>query len=158
MSFTLYLNSENGTKVVVGSTQAVSYNFNWSVLEENSNYELTFNFTSKNAGNLTASSQYALKLTGLGALTNTYNITSLGVSTSTEIIGIVHPQDVGAGGGGGAGTHYLYAGYEVNPPVFIKNRPNGNNFRVEIVNLNGSNGVVFTAEWGLVLHFKKVGN
>lgn len=153
MSFTLYLNSGNGTAVNPGSTQAIAYNFNWSVLEEKASYELTFNFASKNAGALTSASQFALQLTGLGALRNSYNITSAGVATSTDIIGLLHPQPVS----GGAGTtHYLYGGFEVNPPVFIKNRPNGNNFRVEIVNLNGSNGVVFTAEWGLVLHFKKL--
>ncbi len=153
MSFTLYLNSGNGTAVNAGSTQAIAYNFNWNVLEDNASYELTFNFASKNAGALTSASQFALQLTGLGALRNSYNITSAGVATSTEIIGLLHPRDVGGGGGT---THYLYGGQEVNPPVFIKNRPNGNNFRVELVNLNGSNGVVFTAEWGLVLHFKKL--
>lgn len=153
MSFTLFLNSGNGTLVNAGSTQAVSYNFNWSVLEDNASYELTFNFASKDAGTLTAASQFALRLNGIGCLTNSYNITSNGAATSTEIIGLLRPQDVGSTG---SHTHYLYSPNYDNPPVFLKRKPVGNNFIVEIVNLNGSNGVVFTAEWGLVLHFKKL--
>lgn len=149
MSFTLYLNSGNGTAVNAGSTQAISYNFNWSVLEENASYELSFCFASKDGGALTASSQFALRLAGIGCLTNSYNVTSAGIATSTEIIGTLSPQSVG-------NTHYLISPNYDNPPVFIKNRPVGNNFRVEIVNLNGSNGVVFTAEWSLILFFKKL--
>lgn len=155
MSFTLYLNSGNGTPVNAGSTQAIAYNFNWNVLEENASYELSFGFASKSAGALTSDSQFALRLAGIGALTNSYNITSAGVATTTEIIGIVRPQDVASGGGGGH-THYLFSPNYDNPPVFLKRKPAGNNFRVEIVNLNGSNGVVFTAEWSLVLFFKKL--
>lgn len=155
MSFTLYLNSGNGTVVNAGSTQAVSYNFNWSVLEDNASYELSFGFASKDAGALTAASQYALRLNGIGALTNSYNITSNGAATSTEIIGTLRPQDVAAGGGGGH-THYLFSPNYDNPPVFLKRKPAGNNFIVEIMNLNGNTVPTFTAEWSLILHFKKV--
>jgi hypothetical protein len=149
MSFTLYLNSENGTKVNAGSTQAVSYNFNWSVLDNNASYELAFSFASKDGGALTAGSQFALRLNGIGGLNNSYNITSNGAATSTEIIGTISPQSV-------ANTHYLYAAAFDNPPVFFKNRPSGNNFRVEIMNLVGNTIPVFTAEWALVLFFKKL--
>lgn len=148
MSFTLYLNSESGTKVNAGSTQAVSYNFNWSVLDNDASYELSFSFASKDGGALNASSQFALRLAGLGALTNSYNVTSAGVATSTEIIGTLQPTSVN-------NTHFLISQNYDNPPVFIKNRPVGNNFRVEILNLIGTTPV-FTAEWALILFFKKL--
>jgi hypothetical protein len=155
MSFTLYLNSGNGTAVNAGSTQAIAYNFNWSVLEENASYELSFAFSSKAAGALTSDSQFVIRLNGIGSLNNTYNVTSAGVATSTEIIGMIRPQDVASGGGGGH-THFLNAGTESNPALYLKRKPVGNNFRVEILNLNGSNGVVLTAEWTLILYFKKL--
>ena len=149
MSFTLYLNSSNGTLTNAGSTQSVEYNFNWSVLEDNASYELSFSFVSKDAGALTAGTQYALRLGGIGCLNNTYNVTSLGVATSTEIIGTLSPSSVN-------NTHYLVSMNYDNPPVYIKNKPVGNNFRVEIMNLVGNTIPAFTAEWALVLFFKKL--
>jgi len=148
MSFSLILNSSQGTVVNPGSQTSIQYNFNWSVLEDNTQYEMSFAFQSKDAGLLGANDQKLIRLNGIGCLNNTYNITSNGVATSSEIIGMVHPFSLG-------NAMFYYSGNESNAPIFIRSKPIGNNFRVEILNfdrtLAGGN-----YEWTLILHFKKV--
>jgi hypothetical protein len=109
---------------------------------------MRFIYQSKDAGALTASSHKQIRLTGIGGLNNSYNVTSNGAATSTEVIGLVYPLPVGA-------TYFLFAGTETNPPVYFKNRPSGNNFRVELLNFDNalSSG---NYEWTLILHFKKL--
>ena len=154
MSFTLYLNSERGQKTTIGSTQSVQYNFNWSVLEEKSKYELTFTFASRDIPAVNADDHYAIRLTGLGVLNN-YTPTASSVASSNEIIGMIHPQAVPLAAATGT-TYYLYADTVTNPPVFIRQKPTGNNFRVEIVYLNDTGAYVINDEWVLILHFKKI--
>jgi hypothetical protein len=148
MSFSLILNSLQGTATTVGSSTSVGFNFNWLVLEDNSPYELSFIYQSKDAGALVANSHKQIRLAGIGGLNNSYNVTSAGVATSTEVIGLVYPVAVGA-------TYFFFAGTETNPPVYFKSRPSGNNFKVEILNFD--NGIaVGNYEWTLILHFKKL--
>ena len=148
MSFSLVLNSLQGTATTAGSQTSVGFNFNWSVLEIDASYEMRFIYQSKDAGALTASSHKQIRLTGIGGLNNSYNVTSNGAATSTEVIGLVYPLPVGA-------TYFLFAGTETNPPVYFKNRPSGNNFKVELLNFDNalSSG---NYEWTLILHFKKL--
>ncbi len=148
MSFSLILNSLQGTATTAGSQTSVGYNFNWSVLDNNASYELSFIYQSKDAGALTASSHKQIRLTGIGGLNNSYNVTSAGVATSTEVIGLVYPLSVN-------NTHFFFAGTETNPPVFFKHRPSGNNFKVEILNFDNAISAG-NYEWTLILHFKKL--
>ena len=157
MSFTLYLNSERGVKTTIGSTQSVEYTFNWSVLEENSEYELTFTYACRDVSVLTADDHYAIRIRGLGALNNNYTPTSSSVASSNQIIGMIHPETVvNKNGNNIVYTNYLYADTVTNPPVFIRQKPTGNTFRVEIVFLDDIAIPVLTDEWVLILHFKKV--
>jgi len=148
MSFSLVLNSLQGTATTAGSQTSVGFNFNWSVLDNDASYELSFIYQSKDAGAVTASSHKQIRLTGIGGLNNSYNVTSAGVATSTEVIGFVYPVSVGA-------TYFFFAGTETNPPVFFKHRPSGNNFKVEILNFDNALSVG-NYEWSLILHFKKL--
>lgn len=148
MSFSLILNSLQGTAATAGSQTSINYNFNWAVLEDNASYEMTFTYQSRDAGNLVANDHRLVRLTGIGGLNNSYNVTSAGVATSTEVIGLLCPQSV-------QNTHYYFAGTETNPPVFFKNRPSGNNFRVDILNYNNTIAAG-NYEWTLILHFKKL--
>jgi len=144
----LILNSLQGTLTNAGSQTSVGFNFNWSVLEDNASYELSFIFQSKDAGVVTASSHKQIRLSGIGSLNSSYNVTSASVATSTEVIGFVYPVAVG-------GTYFFFAGTETNPPVFFKNRPSGNNFKVEILNFDNALSAG-NYEWSLILHFKKL--
>lgn len=148
MSFSLILNSLQGTAVNAGSQTSIQYNFNWSVLEDNTQYEMSFAFHSKDAGALVANDQRLIRLNGIGCLNNTYNITSNGVATSSEIIGMVYPFSVG-------NTMFYYSGNESNTPIFIRSKPVGNNFRVEILNFDRTLSVG-NYEWTLILYFKKI--
>ena len=93
--------------------------------------------------NLIISAPYASTISSEGNL-----VTSNGAATSTEVIGLVYPLSVN-------NTHFFFAGTETNPPVFFKNRPSGNNFKVEILNFDNA---ISTGnyEWTLILHFKKL--
>jgi hypothetical protein len=148
MSFSLVLNSLQGTLTTAGSQTSVNFNFNWSVIEDDGPYELNFTYQSKDAGALTASSHKLIRLNGIGSLNNTYNVTSNGAATTTEVIGIVYPLSV-------ANTYWLFAEAATNPPIFLKRKPIGNNFRVEILNLDNLLSVG-NYEWTLVLNFKKL--
>ena len=148
MSFTLVLNSSQGTATTAGQTTSIQYNFNWLVLEDNATYEMSFSFASKDAGNLNSSSQRTVRLNGLGSLNNTYYVTSAGVATSTELIGAVYPLTVN-------NTHFLFAEMATNPPIYLKRRPTGNNFRVEILNTDNTISAG-NYEWTLFLFFKKL--
>lgn len=148
MSFTLILNSLQGTATTAGSQTSVHYNFNWSVLEENTPYHISFSFQSKDAGGLVANDHRLIRLNGIGCLNNTYNVSSNGAATSTEVIGMIYPFSVN-------NTHFYYAGNESNPFVYVKNRPTSNSFKVEILNFNGTLATG-NYEWTLILHFHKV--
>jgi hypothetical protein len=148
MSFSLVLNSLQGTLTTAGSQTSVGYSFNWSVLDNDSSYEMSFSFQSRDAGALVANDHRLIRLSGIGGLPNIYNVTSSAVATSTEVIGLVCPQSV-------QNTHYYFAGTETNPPIFFRGRPTGNNFRVEILNYNNSLAAG-NYEWTLILHFKKL--
>jgi len=148
MSFSLILNSLQGTATNAGSQTSIGYNFNWSVFDNGASYEMSFIFQSKDAGAVTASSHKQIRLTGIGGLNNSYNVTSNGAATSTEVIGLVYPVEVN-------GTFFFFAGTETNPPVYFKHRPSGNNFKVEILNFDNALSAG-NYEWTLILHFKKL--
>jgi hypothetical protein len=148
MSFTLLLESDAGT-ANGGLTSSVSYNFNWSILPNDFPYEMTFSFASRDAGALTASSQYEIRITGLNAVSRAYAPTTRAVAGSTNCIGLVRPNSVQA-------THYLSSTYQDNPPVYLLERPSGNNFTIEIISVDGVTTPAFTMKWALILFFKKV--
>jgi hypothetical protein len=148
MSFTLVFRSDNGIKGVGGTTQSVGYNFNWSFLPDDSEYEMSFAFVSRDAGALTADTQYELRLTGLGSITQCYLPTTASVANSSTTIGLLRPDSV-------ANTHYITANYADNPPVHLLQRPKGSNFNVEIWNLDGVSQPNYNMKWTLILYFHK---
>jgi hypothetical protein len=149
MSFTLVLESDNGTRGAGGTTQTVGYNFNWSVLPNDSEYDLTYSFVSRDAGALTADTQYELRLNGLGAITRCYAPTTTSGVGSSTVVGLVRPNSV-------ANTHFLTSNFADNPPVHLLERPSGNNFTAELWNVGGATQPTFNMKWTLILYFHKV--
>ena len=149
MSFTLLLESDAGTKGIGGLTSSISYNFNWSILPNDFPYEMTFSFASSDAGALTASSQYEIRISGLNAVSRAYAPTAKAVAGSTTCVGLVRPTSVNS-------THFLSSTYQDNPPVFLLERPSGNNFSVDIISIDGVTTPAFNMKWALILFFKKV--
>jgi len=149
MSFTLLLESDAGTKGVGGITSTVSYNFNWSILPNDFPYEMTFSFASADAGTLTAGSQYEIRISGLNAVPRAYAPTSKAVAGSTTCVGLIRPSSVGT-------TYYLSSTYQDNPPVYLLERPSGNNFSVDIISIDGVTTPAYNMKWALILFFKKV--
>jgi hypothetical protein len=149
MSFTLVLESDNGVKGSGGTTQSVGYNFNWSFLPDDSEYDLTFSFVSRDAGALVADSQYELRLNGLGSITRCYAPTANAVANSSAVIGLIKPNSV-------ANTHYLTSNFADNPPIHLLERPSGNYFTAEIWNVGGATQPTYNMKWTAILYFHKV--
>jgi hypothetical protein len=147
MSFTLILNSDNGTKVG-NSTNSVGFVFNWNVLEDNSKYELTSSFTSQSYA-ATASSQFYIRLNGIGGLVRTYYVTNGSVALTSNFIGTVSPITVGA-------NYFLNSRSQDNPRIIMEHKPTGSNFNVEIYNLDGVTQPGIEMKWSLTLHFRKL--
>jgi hypothetical protein len=149
MSFTLLLESDAGIKGPGNLTSSVGYNFNWSILPDNFPYEMTFSFVSQDAGALTASSQYEIRINNLNAVSRAYAPTSKIVASSTTTIGLVRPSFVN-------NSYFLSSTYQDNPPIYLLERPSGNTFSVDVISIDGVTVPAYNMKWALILFFKKL--
>jgi len=152
MSYTIVLLSSQGEKNVGTNTTDLDFFVNWACLPNDHDYKLTFRFTSRLAGALTANSQFLVKLVQLGTERNAYfgsDPTKTGHFASSEVIGIINSQTIDT-------SHYLNANWSDNPSVYVKGRPNNNQLRVQITDFDGTTLYANTTMvWSLILHFEE---
>jgi hypothetical protein len=149
MSFSVFLNSVNGS----GATSSSTYQINWDNINTNDyqgKYKLSFNFHSVGAGLTTSASKVPYITTDIGATQDFYTANGNNGTANNRVLGYVFP--VGAYGA----NHALSATNTDNAPVILESKPSNNQFTV---NLYSNSGTAFTdidaVEYYLVLYFEK---
>lgn len=153
-SFSLQLNSREGTSVGPGAAinGNVNFNIDWANLSAHKGrFEMTSAFSSQAmANNLTVFSTIRLEMDCFS--TPTYLVEPDGVTSGaqlTKTIGMFRPAILGIGG------QYAFNARD-NPPIIINILPSKNEFMVSMLTLAGGNTGNFTGNWELTLFFKAI--
>jgi hypothetical protein len=133
---------------VAGATTASdSYFVNWDAIMPDKPYKVSFSFMSEIAlvtGTVVMGIQVNL---GGG---DVYNCVS-GNSRTLNYLGSAHSSDIAA-------LHYMNAGFNDNPPIYLSQRPNNNVVTVSLT--NGTSQTLFTtpnpSDYVLILHFEEI--
>lgn len=148
MSFSVFLNSVNGT----GATSSSTYQINWDNINSDGwtgKYKLFFSFVSVGSGLTTTASTIPYIQTNIGATQESYTATTSNGSSNNRVLGYVVPLTIGT-------NHNLISDYYANPPVIIQRKPTNNQFTVDILNANGTAFTSIDAvEYYLTLYFEK---
>jgi len=142
----VYLNGGIGNYTTFNN---ITYFIDWEkLLEDNTNYYLTFSFGS-NSYTLTNTTCVALLTTNL-LLGNVYEASSTQNAQTSDVLGMIYSQV-----GGISGTNNnLVAEQNTNGSRYLIGRPRLNQFYIKITELDGTtlNSAV-DANYGLILHF-----
>lgn len=148
MSFSVFLNSVNGS----GATSASTYQINWDNINTNGyhgKYKLWFSFVSVGTGLTTSASTIPYIRTNIGATQDFYTANGNNGTANNRILGYAIPLNIGV-------SHNLNADFYANPPVILEGKPTNNQFTVDILSSDGSYYTAIDAvEYYLTLYFEK---
>jgi len=149
MSFSVFLNSVNGS----GATSSSTYQINWDNINTNGyqgKYKLYFNFNTVGLGLTTSASTIPYITTDIGATQDFYTAGGNNGTANNRVLGYVAPSWAHGV------NHTLSANHTDNAPVILESKPSNNQFTVNIYN---NSGTAFTdidaVEYYLVLYFEK---
>ena len=149
MSFSVFLNSVNGS----GATSASTYQINWDAINTNGyqgKYKLWFNFSTVGLGLTTTASTIPYITTSIGATQDFYTASTANGTGNNRVLGFVSPPWAHGA------NHTLSSTYNDNAPVILESKPSNNQFTV---NLYNNSGTAFTdidaVEYYLILYFEK---
>jgi hypothetical protein len=149
MSFSVFLNSVNGS----GATSSSTYQINWNNINTNDyqgKYKLWFNFQTVGTGLTTSASTVPYITTNIGATQDFYTAGGNNGTANNRVLGYVYSSWAHGN------NHTLSALHTDNAPVILESKPSNNQFTVNIYNINGT---AFTdiddVEYYLVLYFEK---
>jgi len=155
MSFSIFCNSINGTKVVVGTNNAVNYTFDFAVATQHTGkFKLGYSFLSQ--GGITLATTDILYLsTSLPVSMNNYLGNSSGGATKSSILGFINNNRQNA-----SGTDCFYfKNYTDCSPVIIQQLPKGlQTFTVYLYNAltDALDTKITTNTYSLVLFFEAI--
>lgn len=140
--YNIVINSNNA----VGGTNYSNYEyvFDWSSIPE-SEYEMSFNFTAEGSA---VHKVLNVELVGLGCSTNTFVTSNLTNQKTSNVIGVVAPDDKTTD------THYSVSNV-YNPPLYLSSKPYSNQFSVIIKDTTGALSNI-GVEYVLILSLKKI--
>lgn len=149
MSFSVFLNSVNGS----GATSSSTYLMNWDNINTNDyhgKYKLWFNFSTVGTGLTTSASTIPYITTDIGATQKSYTVGVNNGTANNRLLGYVYPAWAHGV------NHTLSATHSDNAPVILESKPSNNQFTVNFYN---NDGTAFTdidaVEYYLVLYFEK---
>jgi len=131
----------NSNNALAGSANNdATYNIDWgSILEPNKPYKLHFSYTGQ-PNTLTAASKLAVVMVDFQMEQYLNTSSTYGAPTSMTL-GVLRSFYLNGT------TNYLFSDDSNNPPVYLKNRPGNNTFRVRIVT-NDATPVAWTDNAG----------
>jgi len=131
----------NSNNALTGSTNNdATYNIDWgSILEPNKPYKLHFSYTGQ-PNTLTAASKLAVVMVDF-QMEQYLNTSSTYGAPTTMTLGVLRSFYLNGT------TNYLFSDDSNNPPVYLKNRPGNNTFRVRVVT-NDATPVAWTDNAG----------
>ena len=148
MSFSVFLNSANGS----GATSAATYQINWDNINTsdwNGKYKLWFSFITIGNGLTTSASSVPYIRTNIGATQHSYSANTANGTANNRILGYTYPLNIGT-------NQNLRADYYGNPPVIIESKPSNNQFIVELLSNDGTAYTAIDAvKYYLTLFFEK---
>jgi len=153
-SFTIILNSVNGTKLVNTTNNQVSYNFDFSIpTDYKGKYKLGYSFLSE--GGLTLTSSDILYIsTNLQVTMNNYLAGMNNGASKTQILGFINNEINSTGD-----DCYYYKNYLDTSPIIIEQIPS--NFQTFTISLyNALTGALDTKillkQYSLILYFEAI--
>ena len=150
MSFNVVIDSNNALNTT--SIYDKEYAFDWSVLEKDCKYKLTFTFKSTPIPDEVANVE-AVALLGLGTQEKVYQAGNTTNANTSNVIGLLHRSvftDTQA--------RQVFTHIHDNPSIDLDYTPRNNIFRVQLQNTNNavSTTGLTNANYILILHFNKV--
>jgi hypothetical protein len=149
MSFSIFLNSVNGS----GATSSSTYQINWNNINTNDyqgKYKLWFNFQTVGLGLTTSASTVPYITTNIGATQDFYTANGNNGTANNRVLGYVYPAWAHGA------NHTLSAMHTDNAPVILESKPSNNQFTVNLYNMSGTAFTDIDAvEYYLVLYFEK---
>ena len=124
-SYTILINSVNYTTSNNGLNSSLNYNFDWSILPDQP-YRVHFTYLGE-INDLSTGSDIAMIYLNFGCGTNNYVVSTNGYAQTSTFLGYLRPERMVA-------QSFLYAEDSTNVPIYIKGRPQNNNFTVDILN------------------------
>lgn len=142
MIYNIVINSVN----YVGGTNSsnLSYYFDWSNIEDGE-YEMTFNF---NAIDTAVHKVLYVVIPDLGVASNVFTTTSQTTARFNNVIGVISPNEKTTD------THYIASTVD-NPPIYLRTRPQSNNFTVYFYDTDGALSNL-NVDYILILSLKKL--
>ena len=132
-TYQIFANSSN-TITPTNNHDSLEYLFDWSIIPEGE-YEMTFSYVSKYSKTTHAHAveeNFPIKLEIIMPFsTDKYEVNTGGVASSSQILGFLFTYD-----GFQDSTHVMRqvrAAYSDNAPVRIRGKPQGNRFKVHII-------------------------
>jgi hypothetical protein len=152
MSFTIILNSVNGTKIVNTTNNQVSYNFDFSIpTDYKGKYKLGYSFLSEGGMTLTSSDILYIS-TNLPVSMNNYLAGMNTEASKTQILGFINNEI-------NSTDCYYYKNYLDTSPIIIEQIPsNFQSFTISLYNaLTGElDTKILLKQYSLILYFEAI--
>lgn len=154
MSFSIILNSVNGTKIVNTTNNQVSYNFDFSIpSRHDGQYKLNYSFLS--VGGMTLTSDDILYITlNISMSMNNFSASNTTGANKTQIIGLINNEIDSTGN-----DCYYYKNYLDTSPVIVEQIPKAfQTFTVSLYNAktNVLDTKILLKEYSLILYFEAI--
>ena len=154
MSFTLILNSVNGTKIVNTTNNQVSYNFDFSIpSRHDGNYKLNYSFLS--VGGMTLTSDDILYITlNISMSMNNFSASNTTGANKTQILGLINNEIDSTGD-----DCYYFKNYLDTSPIIVEQIPKAfQSFTVSLYNAktNVLDTKILLNEYSLILYFEAI--
>jgi len=155
MSFTIFLNSINGSRVVNTTNNSVNYQFDFAVATKHKGkFKLGYSFLSQ--GGMTLTSTDVLYITTNIPMTmDNYTATNTTQASKTTILGFINNDRTNA-----AGTDsYYFKNFTDISPIIIQQIPSGfQTFNVSLFNAitDALDTKILTSQYSLILYFEAI--
>ena len=152
MSFTIFLNSVNGTKVGA-SNNSVNYQFDFAVASQHKGkFKLSYSFLSE--GGMTLTSTDVLYITtDIPMSMDNYLATNVTQARKTTILGYINNNSVNST------DCYYYKNYTDTSPIIIQQIPSAfQSFNISLFNAinNALDTKITTTQYSLILFFEAI--
>jgi len=153
MSFTIFCNSVNGTRVVNTTNNSVNYQFDFSVATQHKGrFKLGYSFLSQ--GGMTLTSTDVLYITtNIPMSMNNYSASNTTQASKTTILGFINNDRTNS-----AGTDcYYFKNFTDTSPIITQQVPTGfQTFNVSLFNAinDALDTKILTNQYSLILYFE----
>jgi len=166
MSFSIYIQSTNGTQVA-GAQSQIQYNIDFTnTPKHDGGYKVTMSFASELQTYIPASALFGRINIDLGVLDSITPVLSYTGTRNNNIYGIIRPSpplmDLTTSATGTplittyTGRQSIDAKFCENSPVYLPYKPTNNQFIVKITLHDGALYTYLTAHYAMILHFEAV--